>query len=73
MITVVDMKNFLESSGWREVKESLQSRLEFMSAQLEDSGVYEEMLRYQGSIKEVRWLMDLPEGILEELESKKEE
>lgn len=67
------IRTFMDSSVWKDIKEFLEGSIGMCQLQLEATEVEVEMLRLQGALKELRTMLSLPAIILEELEELEKE
>lgn len=73
MATLQHMRTLVQSKGWQELLIEIKKRIESIDGQLESITIYEELLRLQGEARGMRYLMVLPEVIIEALEEEQGE
>lgn len=66
--TIYDMKKFLESFVWKDIKEQMNAILEDVKNSLINCKDMDEILRFQGRAEALRDIQLLPEEILSALE-----
>lgn len=73
MLTENQVKEFIQDPVWREIKETVSERMGSFSAKLEDVTLsHEQDLLAKAGILELRYLLALPDSMLEEIEYDKE-
>ena len=63
-----DIRAFIDTDIWFDLKSELKFRLEIAQAVLETTLETENMLRTQGAVGELRLLIDLPEALATDVE-----
>lgn len=71
--TLREIKEFLISPIWRDIKELMEGKLEVTTNALINESEERNMFRLQGSISEIKLLLSLPESMKEELQEEKED
>jgi len=73
VLTENQVKEFIQDPVWREIKETVSERMGSFSAKLEDVTLsHEQDLLAKAGILELRYLLALPDSMLEEIEYDKE-
>lgn len=67
-----NMRDFINSSVWTDVKTELEEALSMLRESLEVAADFEAVLRLQGSCDTIRRVMVMPDVILEDMEALKE-
>ena len=71
--SLIGIRDFKSTSGWLDIKQIVEERIEAIRDQLENSEIDIETFKFhQGCIHELRVFLDYPDIIKEELEDKKE-
>ena len=73
MLTENQIKEFIQNPVWREIKETVSERMGSFSAKLEDVTLtHEQDLLAKAGILELRYVLALPDLMLEEINYEKE-
>ena len=72
-LTSDEMEEFINSRGWKEMEKFIRGRLEQVRLTLEGLTDINEIMKYLGRIDALRYVLGLPEGLLNELREEEED